>query len=107
VPPGRAQTTTEAQAPPTLKSCGSVAFSPSSSYLASGITAYATDCGTAVAVASASRPHEFDPPRANVPVQGFTADGFTCVGQRNAASMLAAVDYRCARASAVVKFERS
>jgi len=105
--PAITETKTQAQVTPTLKSCGSVDFRPSSSYLASGITALATDCATALAVASASRPHEFDPPRANEPVQGFTADGFTCVGQRNAATVLAAVDYRCTGGPAVVTFQRS
>jgi hypothetical protein len=101
------QTTTQTAGSPTTEPCGSVVFAPSSSYLASGITAVATDCITARAVASASRPHAFDPPRPNQPVQGFTANGFTCAGQLRGDSMLALVDYRCTQGSEVVTFQRS
>lgn len=105
VAPG--SSTTQTQASQALQSCGSVDFGPSSSYLASGITATASDCATARVVASASRPHQFDPPPPSASVQGFTADGFTCVGSRNTGSMLALSDYRCTRGSSVVTFQRS
>jgi hypothetical protein len=99
--------TTQTQVAHALESCGSVDFGPSSSYLASGITATASDCATARAVASASRSHQFDPPPATASVQGFTAEGFSCAGQRDTGSMLALSDYRCTRGSSVVTFQRS
>jgi hypothetical protein len=102
-----AQSTTQTVAAQTRQACGSVDFSPSSSYLATSITAVGSDCPTARAVASASRSHQFDPPSGNAPVQGFTADGFTCVGSRDSGSMLALSDYRCTRGTSVVTFQRS
>ncbi len=99
--------TTQTQAAQTLQSCGSVDFGASSSYLATGITATASDCATARTVAAGSRSHQFDPPRPNAPVPSFTSDGFACVGQRDSASMLALSDYRCTRGSSVVTFQRA
>ena len=62
---------------------------------------------SARAVASASRPHQFDPPSSSAAVPSYSAEGYTCVGQRDAGSMLALSDYRCTRGSSVVTFQRS
>jgi hypothetical protein len=97
----------QATGTPSPSACGSVVFAPQSSYLASGIEVSGSDCATAVAVASASRPHQYDPPPAGSSVQSFSADGFTCNGQLDAHSVLELTDYRCKRGSAVVTFQRS
>lgn len=83
--------------------CGTVAFAPQSDNGAFQIMARSTSCGTARAVAGASRPSRFRDRDSS-----YSADGFACAGRMESAGGKGKqlVRFQCTRQHSSVSFLR-